>query len=355
MQRKNLIRLILGIVLLLILAGLIIGYLATRPDSGSPESPQGSVSQSFPSTTELPTGLAKAGPITTLPSQAAEPSSAAPFQAKTGYCSGSGVRVRKAGSTSAAILTTLSRGQSFTVTGSEQSGWDPVQLSDGTKGFVSAQYVTFTKPAAQKPTQSSTQSSWIDPVTVTIDEEKWYLTLVSIKYRLPENYKPELSYPVKGIDRPLDARVTPHYVAMYNAAKEDGCTLTPYSGWRSISRQKANYENKVAVYQRQGNSRTKAEQLAAQWILPPGASEHNMGLAMDIVNTKESFENTKEFAWLQEHAADYGFILRYPKDKVSITKVAYEPWHWRYVGVEDAKKIKASGQCLEEYLGLYND
>ena len=72
------------------------------------------------------------------------------------------------------------------------------------------------------------------------------------------------------------------------------------------------------------------------------------------VNTKESFENTKEFKWLQAHAADYGFILRYPKDKVSITKVAYEPWHWRYVGVEDAKKMKASGKCLEEYLGIYN-
>ena len=191
-------------------------------------------------------------------------------------------------------------------------------------------------------------------MTVKIDSQKWYLTLVSIKYRRPDNYQPELTYPVKGIDRPLDARVTPHYVEMYNAAKADGCTLTPYSGWRSISRQKSNYENKVSTYMKEGHSRSRAELLAAEWILPPGASEHNMGVAMDIVNTKESFENTKEFKWLQAHAADYGFILRYPKDKVSITKVAYEPWHWRYVGVEDAKKMKASGKCLEEYLGIYN-
>jgi D-alanyl-D-alanine carboxypeptidase len=76
-----------------------------------------------------------------------------------------------------------------------------------------------------------------------------------------------------------------------------------------------------------------------------------MGLAMDICGTETSFENTKAFAWLNEHAADYGFILRYPKDKRSITKVMYEPWHWRYVGVENAKAIKASGKCLEEYLG----
>lgn len=351
MQRKHLIRLVLGIVLLLILAGLIIGYLATRQDTGDSSLPQGGASQGLSSTTEPLTGLAKADPTTLPLEQAVTEPGGASFTAKTGYSTGTNVRVREAGSTSAAILGTLSRGQSFTVTGGEQSGWYPVRLSNGTKGYVSAQYVSFTKPSDQE----STETSWIDPVTVTIDEDKWYLTLVSIKYRLPENYEPELSYPVKGIDRPLDARVTPHYIEMYNAAKEDGCTLTPYSGWRSIARQKSNYQNKVAEYQQEGNSLTKAEQLAAQWILPPGASEHNMGLAMDIVNTKESFENTKEFAWLQEHAADYGFILRYPKDKVSITKVAYEPWHWRYVGVEDAKKIKASGQCLEEYLGLYND
>ena len=85
--------------------------------------------------------------------------------------------------------------------------------------------------------------------------------------------------------------------------------------------------------------------------LPPGASEHNMGVAMDIVNTKESFENTKEFKWLQAHAADYGFILRYPKDKVSITKVAYEPWHWRYVGVEDAKKDESEWKMPRRIFG----
>lgn len=229
---------------------------------------------------------------------------------------------------------------------------DPTTAPGSTTGGSGQGTQAPSSPKATSPQQ--TESDWITPVTVQIDPDKWYLTLVSIKYRLPENYDPEITYPVKGIDRPLDARVTPHYVEMYNAAKEAGCTLTPYSGWRSISRQKSNYENKVSSYMKEGNSRSKAEQLAAEWILPPGASEHNMGLAMDIVNTRESFENTKEFKWLQEHAADYGFILRYPKDKVSITKVAYEPWHWRYVGVEDAKKIKASGKCLEEYLGLYN-
>ena len=73
---------------------------------------------------------------------------------------------------------------------------------------------------------------------------------------------------------------------------------------------------------------------------------------MDICSLYESFENTDEFKWLSENAADYGFILRYPKDKQDITKIIYEPWHWRYVGVEAAKAMKASGQCFEEYLGV---
>ena len=72
---------------------------------------------------------------------------------------------------------------------------------------------------------------------------------------------------------------------------------------------------------------------------------------MDIVCVDEWFEDTDEFNWLMENAQDYGFILRYPKDKQDITKVTYEPWHWRYVGVEHAKKMKATGQVLEEYLG----
>jgi D-alanyl-D-alanine carboxypeptidase len=101
----------------------------------------------------------------------------------------------------------------------------------------------------------------------------------------------------------------------------------------------------------QGMDKVTATKEAAKIILPPGTSEHNLGLAMDIISLEQSFENTKAFRWLSAHAQDYGFILRYPKDKEAITEIIYEPWHWRYVGIENAKKIKASGMCLEEYLG----
>lgn len=190
---------------------------------------------------------------------------------------------------------------------------------------------------------------------VRITDDNWETAIVSIKYRLPDGYMPKLANVIDTSPRQLDERVAPRYREMYEAALKDGCKLTPYSGYRSAERQKINYENKVALYKNQGNSQAEAERLAAEWILPPGASEHNMGVAMDIVCTDESFDQTKEFKWLSENAAEYGFILRYPKDKTDITKVAYEPWHWRYVGREEALKIKASGKCLEEYLGIYND
>ena len=84
-------------------------------------------------------------------------------------------------------------------------------------------------------------------------------------------------------------------------------------------------------------------------------SEHNCGLAADLNSPEhtgldEGFEKTAAFRWLCEHAGDYGFILRYPKDAEDKTEIIYEPWHWRYVGVENAAKINASGLCFEEYI-----
>lgn len=178
--------------------------------------------------------------------------------------------------------------------------------------------------------------------------------IVNGKYALPEGYKPTLAEAVKGSGVQLDYRVAPYYQAMYDAAKKDGITLTPVSGYRSYERQKNNFENRIQQYMNEGMDRTEATKKAAEIIMVPGSSEHNAGLAMDIGSLSESFENTDEFAWLSEHAADYGFILRYPKaaDKRAITGVTYEPWHYRYVGVEAAKDIKNRGITLEEYLGV---
>ena len=170
---------------------------------------------------------------------------------------------------------------------------------------------------------------------------------------LPEGYEPTLAEAVKGSGKYLGYRVAPYYQAMYDKALEDGIELTPVSGYRSYDLQVELFEDQIQLeIDNNGLDKTKATVAAATEVMIPGGSEHNAGLAMDICSLSESFEDTDEAAWLRENAADFGFILRYPKDAKSraITKVIYEPWHYRFVGVEAAKDITAKGVTLEEYL-----
>lgn len=202
----------------------------------------------------------------------------------------------------------------------------------------------------EKETNPSMLWAEEDRIIVNPEQELWNLIVVNGTRAIPEGYTPELSS-VAGTDVMLDSRVAPYYTAMYNAAKKDGITLTPYSGYRSYDRQKRNYNNLTEEYMYKYNlSRADAAAKAATVILPPGTSEHNLGLAMDICNTYDSFKNQKEYKWLTEHAHEYGFILRYTAEKQPQTGIIPEPWHWRFVGVEYAEEIKNSGLCLEEWL-----
>lgn len=206
----------------------------------------------------------------------------------------------------------------------------------------------------EETTREETSQSMLwaeeDRIIVNPEQENWSLVVVNGTRAIPEGYTPELSS-VAGTDVLMDSRVAPYYTAMYNAAKKDGITLTPYSGYRSYDRQKRNYNNLTEEYMYKYNlSREDAAIKAATVILPPGTSEHNLGLAMDICNTYDSFKNQKEYKWLTEHAHEYGFILRYTAEKQPQTGIIPEPWHWRFVGVEYAEQIKNSGLCLEEWL-----
>ena len=137
---------------------------------------------------------------------------------------------------------------------------------------------------------------------------------------------------------------------MYYAAKADGITLKPYSAYRRYSTQKRNYENRIARWRSRGYGPITSVNKTARVILPPGGSEHNLGLAVDINGTNYDFNKTKAYAWLSKNAYKYGFIQRYPDDTENITGVVGEPWHWRFIGVDDATAIRGSGMCLEEYL-----
>jgi D-alanyl-D-alanine carboxypeptidase len=207
-----------------------------------------------------------------------------------------------------------------------------------------------TSEAPQTSEPTTAQNPDTGRIVVDVNREDWYFIVVNAGREMPEGYVPELKE-ILGCDKYLDYRVAPHYEEMYYAAKKDGITLTPYSAYRSYERQKNNYNNLTRSYMSQYNlNEADARKKAATVILPPGTSEHNLGFAMDVCNTLDAFANSKEYAWLQQHAHEYGFILRYTAEKQPITGIVPEPWHWRYVGVENAEKIKNSGLCLEEYL-----
>ena len=139
---------------------------------------------------------------------------------------------------------------------------------------------------------------------------------------------------------------------MCAAAEKDGVSLLVISSFRLHSRQVTLFQNQLKKVQ--ANNPQLSEQAAidkaATVVAYPGSSEHELGLAVDFNSVEETFENTKQFAWLQAHAAEYGFIMRYPKSNQGITGVIYEPWHYRYVGKDHAAKINQLGYCLEEYV-----
>ncbi|MBQ5906225.1 MAG: D-alanyl-D-alanine carboxypeptidase family protein [Clostridia bacterium] len=258
------------------------------------------------------------------------------------------VNVREEPNTDCDVIGQLSLGESIELIEHLDNGWSAVRYS-GEKYYISTQYLSEKKP--------SDKSDFVDPLAaerIVVDptEGNPYLVVVNAKRAADETYKPVLTE-IFDTGYYMEEGVTPYYEEMYTAAKKDGITLTPYSAYRSYERQKNNYINLTKQYKSQYKlSEEDAARKAATVILPPGTSEHNLGLAMDICNTRDDFANTKEFKWLTENAHKYGFILRYTAEKQDITGIVPEPWHWRFVGVEYAEAIKDSGLCLEEYLGI---
>ena len=181
------------------------------------------------------------------------------------------------------------------------------------------------------------------------EEIDWRLILVNRENLIPEDYKFELS----NIDKNLkfDSRAIGELNKMMNDIRKSGISnIWIQSSYRDIKLQEELYNNSVKRYMKQGKTEEEAKKITEIYINRPGSSEHNIGLAVDFNDVKETFEDTKAFKWLMKNAEDYGFILRYPKNKEDITKISYEPWHWRYVGKENAKDMNEKGVCLEEYV-----
>lgn len=194
-----------------------------------------------------------------------------------------------------------------------------------------------------------------------LSKDDWRLVLINKQHAIPEDYTFTFGTinTVKGTMK-CDERIIPDLLKMLQAAKDDGINLQICSPYRDTERQTYLFDKKIKVYMKQGMSYMDAYALTAQAVTVPGASEHQIGLALDIVcdnyaYLNEGFGDTDAGKWLAKHGCKYGFILRYPKGKEYITGIEYEPWHYRYVGTEAAMIITKENLTLEEFVDLLED
>ncbi len=232
-----------------------------------------------------------------------------------------------------------------------------IALPDGTpSGDVATSSSDNTSSAGSN---TSYEGPTDEQLLMMAEVDKWYLKLVNPDVSVSNDF-------ISNVDRVaikdkytsgsesskyIDKRVKEPFENMCKAAAEDGIILISISSYRSYNYQQNLYNRRVERCMREdGLNEEAAKKKAATIVAVPGTSEHHLGMAVDINSVETSFENTRAFDWLQEHAEEYGFILRFPKDKQDITKIIYEPWHYRYVGVEHAKAINELDMCLEEYI-----
>lgn len=198
-----------------------------------------------------------------------------------------------------------------------------------------------------------------------LDANYEQLLLVNAQNPLPENYDYEgnlIEMPTKyinGMLKQIDKNVWPYMQAMIDAQRVAETNpknwLYVRSPYRSYATQKMLFTQETNKWLKTGLSSEEAEAKAATVVTRPGTSEHNTGFSADFNIAEDSFESTPMFTWMQEHAADYGFVLRFPKDKQEITGITYESWHYRFVGINNAKEMNRLNMCLEEYVEYMNN
>lgn len=191
-----------------------------------------------------------------------------------------------------------------------------------------------------------------EPVGFVVKQaDAWQYILVNKDHPIDENFAPPETYLLQEKYK-SDTRIKEATQAMFSAAEADGISLIACSGYRPYEVQQKLFNRAKARYSNLSDE--EAAIAAAKSVAKPGTSEHQTGLALDIVtpsytNLDEGYADTKAAKWLAANAYQYGFILRYPKDKTEITQIIFEPWHYRYVGEAAAKIIFEEGFCYEEF------
>lgn len=200
---------------------------------------------------------------------------------------------------------------------------------------------------------AAASSQTVSDEKLVYDKNDWNLLLVNKQHPIPEDYTFTLGKITGNMQ--CDERIIPELLAMLQAAKADGVNLVICSPYRDLNRQEVLFNRKIDAYMSKGMSYMEAYKTASQAVTVPGASEHQIGLALDIVcdsyySLNAGFGETTAGKWLAQHSCEYGFILRYPLGKEYITSIEYEPWHFRYVGKEAATEITEKGITLEEFI-----
>ena len=211
----------------------------------------------------------------------------------------------------------------------------------------------------QQPAENGAQQSTLTAAQAQAILDDPRMILVSRAHKMPEDYPVETKEcgSATAINKTLQTEAADAFLSMQAAAAKDGVDVRMQSGYRSVSYQKKLYDDKTQYYLNKGLSEAAAREKAAAIVNPPGCSEHNCGLAADLNSPEHTtldtgFADTAAFRWLCENAEQYGFILRYPKEAESVTGITYEPWHWRYVGPENAALLNQSGLCLEDAIAV---
>ena len=214
--------------------------------------------------------------------------------------------------------------------------------------------VSSANDSSSKADAPSEPEIFITPTGVELDANFGRLLLINDEHALPDDYDTNVREYLVEIDQQyrnnnyvtqIHKDVYPYITAMVAAAQKDGVDLRVWSPFRS-------YAIQNDLFQKQVNRVGGDEEKAATVVARPGTSEHNTGLCADFNMASDTFENTPMYTWMCENAEDYGFILRYPQDKQHITGVIYESWHWRFVGINNAKLINELGVTLEEFIEM---
>lgn len=220
--------------------------------------------------------------------------------------------------------------------------------------YVSSDESSVPETSSSEKDTPSEPEMFVTPTGVELDANFGRLLLINGEHALPDDYDTKVREYLVEIDdkyrnndyvTQIHRDVYPYITAMVAAAQADGVDLQVWSPFRSYAIQNDLFQKQV---DRVGGDEEKAATVVAR----PGTSEHNTGLCADFNMASDAFEKTPMYTWMCENAEDYGFILRYPQDKQHVTGVIYESWHWRFVGINNAKLINELGVTLEEFIEM---